>query len=103
MHLEEICNKIFTQCCPLKVRITPCNRMMARRQRVYKKFFDFKFLPLFGHHRTASDPILEAVLELGPDRFLSAHGVHPHLPVSALRGSLPGQSLRERFLWLGSI
>jgi Domain of unknown function (DUF4372) len=50
---------------------------------------DFKFLTPFRHHGTACSLALEAVLEHGPNRFRSAHGVHPHLPVPALRRSLP--------------
>src|SRR6516162_8203916 len=67
------------------------------------EFFDFKFLPPFRHHKAARDVVLEAVLEHGPNRFRSAHGVRSHLPVSAVRRSLPRQSLRQRFLLLGSV
>src|SRR6266699_1765 len=67
------------------------------------RFFDFKFLSLCEHHRTAFHPISEAVHERRPDRFLSTHGVHSSLPISALGRSLPGPSLRQRFFLLGPI
>ena len=67
------------------------------------KFFDFKFLPLYGHHRTAFDLIWEAVHERGSNGFRSTHGVHSDLPVSDLRRPIPGQPLRQSFLLMGSV
>ncbi len=66
-------------------------------------FFDFNFLVLFWRHPTAFQLAPEAVDEPRPNRFLSTRGLPPHLPVSSLRRSVPGQSLRQRFLLLGSV
>ena len=67
------------------------------------KFFDFNFLLLVWPHVTASSLVLEAVDESWPNRLLSAPELPSHLPVSDLRRSLPGQSLRQRILLLGSV
>src|ERR1700680_3101466 len=66
-------------------------------------FFDFNLFSPFCHHSTAFQLVLEAADESWPNRFLSAGGFAPDLPVSTLRRSLPGQSLRQRFLMLGSV
>src|SRR5216684_836533 len=66
-------------------------------------FFDFNLFSPFCPHSTAFQLVLEAADESGPNRFLSAGGFAPDLPVSTLRRSLPGQSLRQGFLLLGSV
>src|ERR1700675_2943333 len=66
-------------------------------------FFDFNLFPSFCRHSTAFQFVLEAADESWPNRFLSTRGLAPDLPVSTLRRSLPGQSLRQRFLLLGSV
>ena len=58
-------------------------------------FFDFNVLPLFWHHLTAFQLAPEAVDESWPNGFLPARGLPPDLPVSNLRRSIPGQSLRQ--------
>jgi hypothetical protein len=60
-------------------------------------FFDFNFLLLFWRHPTAFQLAPEAVDKPKPNGFLSTRGIPPHLPVSNLRRSVPGQSLRQRF------
>src|ERR1700694_2460652 len=66
-------------------------------------FFDFNLFSPFCRHSTAFQLVLEAADESWPNRFLSAGGFAPDLPVSTLRRSLPGQSLRQGFLMLGSV
>src|SRR5487761_806072 len=66
-------------------------------------FFDFDFWPYFRHPPTVSQPGLEAADEPWPNGFLAALGVRSHLPVSDLRRSLPGQSLRQRIFLSGSV
>src|SRR5258708_39628843 len=66
-------------------------------------FFDFKLFSPFCRHSTAFQFVLEAGDASGPNRFLSAGGLAPDLPVSTLRRALSGQSLRQRFLLLGSV
>ena len=66
-------------------------------------FFDFNLFPPFCRHSTAFQLVLEAVDESWPNRFLSAGGLASDLPVSTLRRALSGQSLRQRFLLLGSV
>src|SRR5216684_8209920 len=66
-------------------------------------FFDFNLFSPFCPHSTAFQLVLEAADESGPNRFLSAGGFAPDLPVSTLRRALSGQSLRQGFLLLGSV
>ena len=66
-------------------------------------FFDFKFRRPFWHDGAISQPLPEALGERWPQCFLAAFGFPPNLPVSALRRSLPRQSVRQRFLLLGSV
>src|SRR5580693_10638445 len=66
-------------------------------------FFDFILGLPFCRHSTAFQLVLEAVDESWPNRLFSARGFSPHLPVSTLRRSLSRQSLRQRFLLLGSV
>ncbi len=61
------------------------------------KFFDFNFLLPVWPHVTASSLVLEAVDESWPNRLFSARELFPDLPISDLRRSLRGQSLRQRF------
>src|ERR1039458_9722774 len=67
------------------------------------EFFDFNFSRVLDHHRAASPFFAEAVHEHGPDGFCAIDGVPSTLPVSSLRRSLSGPSLRQRFLLLGSV
>src|SRR6266404_5496003 len=66
-------------------------------------FFDFDCLLLSQCHSTAFQLVPEAVDESWTNRLLSARGLAPDLPVSNLRRSLPGQSLRQGFFLLGSV
>src|SRR5205807_10000224 len=61
------------------------------------------FLLLFWRHPTAFQLAREAADEPRPNRFFSTRGLPFNLPVSNLRRALPGQSLRQRFLLLGSV
>src|SRR5712692_4029161 len=65
------------------------------------RFFNF-WVPSC-RHSTAFQLVLEAVDESWPNRLFSARGFSPDLPVSTLRRSLSRQSLRQRFLLLGSV
>src|SRR5579859_4963948 len=66
-------------------------------------FFDFNFLRSFWHDLAVFQPMPEAAGESWPQCFLSAFGFPSLLPVSDLRRSIPGQSLRQRLLLLGSV
>src|ERR1700720_3681490 len=69
----------------------------------FVSFFDFNFLPLSWHHPTAFQLAPEEVDESRPNRFLPARYLPPDLSGSNLCRSVPGQSLRQRFLLLGSV
>src|ERR1700676_153489 len=66
-------------------------------------FVDFNLFSSFCRHSTAFQLVLEAVDESWPNRVLSVGGSAPDLRVSTLRRSLPGQSLHQGFLLLGSV
>src|ERR1035437_326678 len=66
-------------------------------------FFDFDFRRPLGHDLAVFQPMPEAASERWPQCFLTAFGFPPDLPVSGLRRSLPGQSLREGLLLLGPV
>src|SRR5229473_291314 len=66
-------------------------------------FFDFNLFPPFCRHSTAFQLVLEAADESWPNRFLSARGFAPDLPVSTVCPSVSRQSLRQGFLLLGSV
>src|SRR5271155_1783891 len=66
-------------------------------------FFDFDFRRPFWHHSAVFQPVPEAADERWPQCFLATFGFPPDLPVSDLRRSLPGQSLRKGLLLLGSV
>src|ERR1035441_10357898 len=66
-------------------------------------FFDFDFWRPFWHDLAVFQSMPEAASERWPQCFLAAFGFPPDLPVSDLRRSLRGQSLRQGFLLLGSV
>src|SRR6266853_2547214 len=66
-------------------------------------FFDSNLSPPFCRHSTAFQLVLEAADESWSNRLLSVRGFAPDLPVSTVCRSLPGQSLRQGFLLLGSV
>src|ERR1700722_9445184 len=66
-------------------------------------FFDFNLCSPFCRHSTAFRFGLEAADESWPNRVLSVGGSAPELRVSTLRRSLPGQSLHQGSLLLGSV